>query len=368
MAPGGKQISYFAAGPTRLPPEVLLDIQNELIYYENTNISVLEMSHRSKEFDVILKETAQLLKDLLNVPDNYKILFMQGGGTGQFSAIPMNLISKTGKADYIVTGHWSAKAANECSKYGTVNMVVPPLKRYSTIPPVEEWTFDPDASYVYYCDNETVHGIEFDFIPELPHNVPLVCDISSNICSRSIDVSKFGLIYAGAPKNIGCAGITVVIVREDLIGNAIEKCPAILDYETISKSGSLLNTMPVFTVYVLSKVLTWIKKNGGVDTMKENSLKKNKMIYSLIDESNGFYCSTVSSYRSRMNVPARIGSPEGDEELEKKFLNEATKEGLLGLNGHRTVGGIRISLYNAVSFNDVTRLYNFMKAFMARNH
>ncbi|RXG50933.1 putative phosphoserine aminotransferase [Armadillidium vulgare] len=204
-----EDISYFAAGPTRLPREVLLDIQQELIHYEDTKISVLEMSHRSKDFETILRGAGNLIKDLLNVPDNYKILFMQGGGTGQFAAIPMNLISKTGKADYVVTGHWSAKAAKECAKYGTVNMVLPDRKKYSGIPPVEDWTFDPDASYFYYCDNETVHGIEFDFIPKVPNNIPIVCDMSSNICSRPIDVSKFGVIYAGAPKNIGAAGITV---------------------------------------------------------------------------------------------------------------------------------------------------------------
>ncbi|KAL7636043.1 UNVERIFIED_CONTAM: hypothetical protein RMT77_013861 [Armadillidium vulgare] len=363
-----EDISYFAAGPTRLPREVLLDIQQELIHYEDTKISVLEMSHRSKDFETILRGAGNLIKDLLNVPDNYKILFMQGGGTGQFAAIPMNLISKTGKADYVVTGHWSAKAAKECAKYGTVNMVLPDRKKYSGIPPVEDWTFDPDASYFYYCDNETVHGIEFDFIPKVPNNIPIVCDMSSNICSRPIDVSKFGVIYAGAPKNIGAAGITVVIVRDDLLGNAVEKCPSILDYEVTSKSGSLLNTLPVFTVYVLGKVLAWIKKNGGVEHMREMSVRKGKLIYSLLDDYSDFYCSTVSNHRSRMNLPFRIGCPEGDEDLEKKFLNEATKAGIQGLNGHRSVGGIRVSLYNAITMNDVNRLSKFMRDFMERYH
>ncbi|XP_068092859.1 phosphoserine aminotransferase isoform X2 [Hyperolius riggenbachi] len=324
------------------------------------------MSHRSSDFTKILNTTEVCLRELLNIPENYKVLFLQGGGSGQFSAIPLNLIGlkEARCADYVVTGAWSAKAAKEAEKYGKVNIVHPKLSSYTEIPDQSTWTLNPEASYVYYCANETVHGVEFQYVPEVKGAL-LVCDMSSNFLSRPIDVSKFGLIFAGAQKNVGCAGVTVVIVREDLLGFALKECPTILDYKIQAGNSSLYNTPPCFSIYIMGLVLEWIKNNGGAACMEKLSIIKSDMIYNVIDESNGlFVCPVEKASRSRMNIPFRIGNIKGDSKLEKEFLDGAAELGMLSLKGHRSVGGIRASLYNAVTVDDVEKLAEFMQHFM----
>lgn len=363
-----QQISYFSPGPAKIPEEVLRGLQESLIHYKDTNVSVLELSHRSKDFDAILQKAETVVREVLDVPGNYKLLFMQGGGTGQFAAVPLNLISRTGKADYIVTGSWSSKAAKEAAKYGSVNPVVPEGQPYNGVPDRSCWKLDPDASYVYYCANETVEGVEFQSVPEVPPGVPLVCDMSSNYFTRSVDVSKFGLIYGGAQKNIGCAGVTLVIVRDDLLGNPLPTCPVVLDYTVMTKHRSLYNTPPTFPIHVLGEVIAWVKKEGGLAEMERRSLEKSKILYSIIEESHGFYSSPVDpGSRSRMNVVFRVGGAAGEEDLEKKFVDAASQLGLLSLKGHRSVGGIRASLYNALTLADVQRLGQFMKKFQQEN-
>ncbi|KAM9137516.1 phosphoserine aminotransferase [Pangshura tecta] len=361
-----RQVVNFGAGPAKLPRSVLLEAQKELVDYKGLGISVLEMSHRTSDFSKIINTAENLLRELLNIPENYKVIFLQGGGSGQFSAVPLNLIGlKEGRcADYVVTGAWSAKAAKEAEKYAKVNIVHPKLGSYTKIPDTSSWNLRPDASYVYYCANETVHGVEFDFVPDVKGAV-LVCDMSSNFLSRPVDVSKFGVIFAGAQKNVGCAGITVVIVREDLLGFALKECPIVLDYKVQAGNGSLYNTPPCYSIYIMSLVLEWIKNNGGAPAMDKQSSIKSQMIYDIIDKSNGFYvCPVEKKSRSRMNVPFRIGNIKGDEALEKKFLDKAVELNMISLKGHRSVGGIRASLYNAVTIEDVQKLATFMRSFM----
>uniref|UniRef100_A0A3B4AFK7 phosphoserine transaminase n=1 Tax=Periophthalmus magnuspinnatus TaxID=409849 RepID=A0A3B4AFK7_9GOBI len=343
-----KSTINFGAGPAKLPQSVLLQAQKELLSYNSLGISVLEMSHRSSDFGKILNKTESLMRELLNIPDNYKVMFLQGGGSGQFSAVPLNLIGlkEDRCADYLVTGTWSAKAAKEAEKYGKVNIVHPKLDSYTKIPDPSSWTLNPSASYVYYCCNETVHGVEYNFIPET-NGVVLVSDMSSNFLSRPVDVSKFGLIFAGAQKNVGCAGVTVVIVREDL-----------------AEMNSLYNTPPCFSIYIMCLVLEWIKNYGGSVAMKNLNNQKSSLIYDIINNSDGFYvCPVDQSCRSRMNIPFRLRTEEGDEALEKKFLDGAAKRGMISLKGHRSVGGIRASLYNAVTLEDTEALATYMKEF-----
>lgn len=359
----------FSPGPAKLPETVLARAQKEMINFNNTGISVMELSHRSSDFTRIINSTDNNLRKLLNIPDNYRVMFLQGGGTGQFSAIPLNLLAlKPNKtADYIVTGSWSAKAAQEAEKYGKVNLVLPKVKKYTDIPDRETWNLNPDASYVYYCANETIHGVEFQFVPETG-DVPLIADMSSNILTRQLDISKFGVIFAGAQKNIGCAGVTLVIIREDLIGHALSICPVIFDFKVQVGNNSLYNTPPTYSIYIMGLVFEWILAQGGVPKMEENAITKSAAVYDLIDSSDGFFvCPLKRGCRSRMNVPVRIGAPEGDEAMERKFLDEAEKNKLVSLKGHRSVGGIRISLYNAISVDDTQVLVKFMKEFMAQN-
>ncbi|XP_011305706.1 probable phosphoserine aminotransferase [Fopius arisanus] len=359
------RVINFGAGPAKLPQEVLKGVQEELLSFGNTKVSILELSHRSGDFAKVNQATQDLARELLHIPSNYKVLFMQGGGTGQFAAVPLNLIGKTGTADYLVTGSWSAKAAKEAAKYGKVNHVLPKTNSYTEIPDRATWKLDPNASYVYYCANETVHGIEFDNIPET-NGVPLVADMSSNILTRKLDISKFGVIYAGAQKNIGPSGVTLVIVREDLLGKALPVCPSVLDYTIMANDNSLYNTPPTFQIYVVGRVFGWIKQHGGVEGMERLSLIKSKLIYDVIEKSNGFYsCPVKSNSRSRMNLPFRIG--KNDEELEVKFLAGAAERGMLQLKGHRSVGGIRASLYNAVSVQDAQDLADYMMEFFKAN-
>ncbi|XP_031550783.1 phosphoserine aminotransferase-like [Actinia tenebrosa] len=363
MAQEFKKVVNFAPGPAKLPEEVLEQAQKEFLNYGNLGISVMEMSHRSAEFTKIISDAENNLRDLLDIPDNYKVLFLQGGGTGQFSAVPLNLMKDGGSADYIITGTWSAKAAKEAEKYGKVNHVFPKLDTYNTIPCRTEWNLDPQASYVYYCANETVHGVEFDEIPET-HGVPLVCDMSSNILTKPVDIKKFGLIYAGAQKNIGCAGVTIVIVREDLIGKACPRCPVVFDYKIQTGMNSLYNTPPTYGIYIMGLVFKWIKKHGGLEEMNKRSVMKSSLIYDIIDSSNGFYSGKVKQgSRSRMNITLRIGNESGNEELEKRFVEEAGARGMIQLKGHRIVGGIRISLYNAITLEETKALADFMMEF-----
>uniref|UniRef100_A0AAY4DEF4 Phosphoserine aminotransferase n=2 Tax=Denticeps clupeoides TaxID=299321 RepID=A0AAY4DEF4_9TELE len=361
-----KRAINFGAGPAKLPHAVLLRAQEELLDYSGIGISVLEMSHRSADFTKILHGAETLLRELLHVPDGYRVMFLQGGGSGQFSAVPMNLIGlKPGRsADYIVTGTWSAKAAKEAEKYGNVNVIHPRLDSYTKVPDPSSWTLSPSASYVYYCCNETVHGVEFNFTPDTK-DVVLVSDMSSNFLSRPVDVSKFGLIFAGAQKNVGCAGVTVVIVREDLLGNALRECPVILDYQVQAGNNSLYNTPPCFSIYIMGLVLEWIKTEGGIKVMEQLNLEKSSMIYDIINASNGFYsCPVEPPCRSRMNVPFRVGRRDGDKVLEKRFLDGASKLGMMSLKGHRSVGGVRASLYNAVTVEDARALARYMERFL----
>ncbi|CAB3236912.1 unnamed protein product [Arctia plantaginis] len=359
------KVHNFGAGPAKLPEEVYEVIQKELTNFEGTQISLLETSHRSQTYMKLNTEIQNVVKRLLNVPDNYKILFLSGGGTGEFAAVPLNLISRTGSADYVVTGDWSAKAAKEAKKYGKVNLVLPPGGSHTGIPDQSQWNLDPNASYVYICTNETIHGVEFDFVPDTK-GVPLVADMSSNIMSKKIDVSKFGVIYAGAQKNIGTAGVTLVIIREDLLGHALPICPSILDWAANAKADSILNTPPMFAIYIMGRVLQWVERNGGVEGMAKNASKKASLVYDIIENSKGFYYAPVAKdARSKMNVPFRIGNP-GNDALEKEFLKGAESLGLIQLKGHRNVGGIRASIYNAVTVEEVETLAKYMKEFQAK--
>lgn len=354
----------FAAGPARLPDEVLLRAKEELLNYKGTGISMLELSHRSNTFVDVVKSAEQNVRDLLNIPSNYKILFLQGGGCGQFAAVPLNLVKSGQTADYVVTGNWSSKAAQEAKKYCDVNLVVPDNKKYTSIPDPETWKVSPNASYFYYCDNETIHGVEFPYIPESPNGVPLVCDMSSNILSRPVNVDQYGLIYAGSQKNIGTAGSTLVIIREDLINKASNLCPTIWDYNIQLDNTSLYNTPVTFSIYVMNLVFEWLKERGGVQQMEELCRQKAKTLYDVIDSSEGFYWNPVApKARSRINIPFRVGGSEGNSVLEKQFLEEAFKLNMVELKGHRSVGGLRASLYNAISTDDAQKLATFMQDF-----
>ncbi|XP_046678831.1 probable phosphoserine aminotransferase [Homalodisca vitripennis] len=358
------KVINFGAGPSKLPEEVMLEVQRELLQYGQTGISVIEMSHRSPEYEDLNNSTQQLARKLLNIPDNYSVLFMQGGGTGLFCAVAMNLMSRSGKADYIVTGSWSAKAAKEAARYGKVNMVLPKTDSYIDIPPPSTWKLDPEASYVYYCDNETVHGVEFPDIPDTK-GVPLVADMSSNILTRPFDVSKFGVVFAGAQKNIGPSGVVLVIVRRDLLGSPLPITPLVFDFTVFDKDNSLHNTPPTFSVFVMKRVFEWLVKQGGLEEMRARAQKKSSLIYDTIAKSNGFYlCPVKPTVRSRMNIPFRIA---GGTELEAKFLRESREQNMIQLKGHRSVGGIRASLYNAITVDEAQTLANFMKEFQKAN-
>ncbi|XP_014678100.1 PREDICTED: phosphoserine aminotransferase-like [Priapulus caudatus] len=363
----GSGVINFSAGPSKLPEKVMEKANSELLNYRGTGHSVLEMSHRSAEFSQIIHEAESTLRELVGIPANYHVLFLQGGGSGQFSAIPLNLLQPGKTADYIVTGTWSAKAAKEAEKYGKVHRVIADVEKHVGVPCTTKWTTNPDAAYLHYCDNETIHGIEFPFVPE-SDGPPIVCDMSSNFLSRPIDVTKFGLIYAGAQKNIGCAGVTVVIVRDDLVGHALKECPTILNYKEQAACNSLYNTPPSYSIYIMGLVLQWVKEQGGVAAMERKSAAKSELIYDTIRRSNGFYvCPIEDKFQSRMNITFRIGSGKCTDELEKRFVQEAGKVGMKQLKGHRSIGGIRVSCYNAIHLEEVQVLVNFMQAFQREN-
>lgn len=357
-------IYNFSAGPAVLPKEVLIQAQAELPDWHGSGMSVMEMSHRGKEFMGIAAQAEADLRELMAIPANYKVLFLQGGASQQFAMIPMNLLRGKKSADYLNTGEWSKKAISEAKKFGAVNVVATAAdKNFSYIPAFDTWQRDPDAAYLHYTPNETIGGVEFSWTPETG-NVPLVADMSSCILSRPIDVSKYGLIYAGAQKNIGPAGLTIVIVREDLIGQVAAGTPTMLDYKTHADNDSMYNTPPTYGIYIAGLVFQWLKKNGGIAAMEKTNIAKAKLIYDAIDASNGFYgCPTALSDRSRMNVPFTLK----DAALDGEFLKQAEARGLLQLKGHRSVGGMRASIYNAMPLAGVQALVNFMNEFAKQN-
>jgi phosphoserine aminotransferase len=357
------RVFNFAAGPAALPLAVLEKAQAELTDWQGSGMSVMEISHRSKEFVGVAQTAEADLRELLGVPSNYKVLFLQGGATGMFSAIPMNLTTADSTVDYINTGAWSKKALGEAKQYCKVNVAADAAaSKYSSVPPQSEWKLTPGAAYVHYTPNETIGGVEFPFIPDVG-DVPLVADFSSTILSRPLDVNRFALIYAGAQKNIGPSGICVVIVREDLLGRARPGTPMVWDFKAMAADGSMLNTPPTFGWYFAGLVFKWLKEQGGLKAMAERNRAKAEKLYRAIDES-GYYRNPVEkSARSWMNIPFILPRAE----LDKTFLAEANRAGLMNLEGHRSVGGMRASLYNAVTIEAVDALIAFMSDFSRRN-
>lgn len=357
-------IYNFSAGPAVLPHEVLLQAREELVDWHGSGMSVMEMSHRGKEFISIASAAEKDFRELMGVPANYKILFLQGGAHLQFSMIPLNLLCGKPSADYVNTGEWSKKAIAEAKKFCKVNEVVSSADRgFSYVPPFGAWKCDPDAAYLHYTPNETIGGVEFNWIPETGV-VPLVADMSSNILSRQVDVSRFGLIYAGAQKNIGPAGLCLVIVREDLLGHAPASTPTMLDYKTHADNDSMYNTPPTYGMYMAGLVFQWLKRNGGVAKMEQTNIAKAKLLYDAIDNSNGFYrCPVAQADRSRMNVPFSTRDAATDAE----FLKQAEAHGMLQLKGHKLAGGMRASIYNAMPLEGVQVLASFMNDFSRRN-
>jgi len=354
------RVFNFSAGPAALPQAVLEQAQNEMIDWNGSGMSVMEMSHRGKEFMSIAEKAEADLRDVLAVPDSYKVLFLQGGASSQFAMVPLNLLRGKGKADYYRTGSWSKKAISEAKRYGDVNVVADTETdgKFTTAPTEDSVGFDADAAFVHYTPNETIEGVEFPYVPDTG-DVPLVADMSSTILSRPIDVSKFGVIYAGAQKNIGPAGLTVVIVREDLIGNPKEGTPTMFDYEVHAKGDSMYNTPPTYAWYLAGLVFAWLKDIGGLSAMAEINERKSAKLYKAIDGS-GFYSNPVDvACRSWMNVPFTLA----DAELDSVFLAEAKEAGLVTLKGHRSVGGMRASIYNAMPEEGVDALISFMTDF-----
>jgi len=357
-------IYNFSAGPAVLPKEVLQQAQAEMLDWHGSGMSVMEMSHRGREFMGIAAQAEADLRELMNIPANYKVLFLQGGAHLQFSMIPMNLLRGKASADYLNTGEWSKKAIAEAKKFGGVNVVASSADRnFTYVPDFSAWKCDPDAAYLHFTPNETIGGVEFDWLPETG-SVPLVADMSSNILSRQIDVSGYGLIYAGAQKNIGPAGLTLVIVREDLIGSVVAVTSTMLDYKTHADNDSMYNTPPTYGIYIAGLVFQWLKKNGGIAAMEKTNIAKAALLYAAIDNSNGFYvCPVALDNRSRMNVPFTLK----DATLDGAFVMQAEARGLLQLKGHRSVGGMRASIYNAMPLAGVQALVGFMGEFARQN-
>ncbi len=356
------RVYNFSAGPSVLPESVLKTAADEMIDYKGSGQSVMEMSHRSKVYDAIIKEAEALLREVMEIPDNYKVLFLQGGASSQFAMIPLNLMTKSGKADYVVTGQWAKKAAKEAARYGNVNIVASSEdKTFSYIPKLDKSTFTPDADYFHICMNNTIYGTVYNELPECG-DVPLVADISSCILSGPMDVSKFGVLYAGAQKNMAPAGLTVVIIREDLIGNAQEITPTMFNYQTHADNDSMFNTPPCYTIYMAKLVLEWIKNEiGGLDKMYELNLKKAQLLYDFLDSSKLFKGTVVKEDRSLMNVPFVTG----DADLDAEFIKACTEAGIVNIKGHRSVGGMRASIYNAMPIEGVEKLIEVMKEFEA---
>jgi phosphoserine aminotransferase len=353
------RVFNFSAGPAALPPSVLQQAAAEMLDWHGSGMSVMEMSHRGKEFISIAEEAESLLRELLAVPAGYKVLFMQGGAIGENAIVPMNLLRGKASADYIDTGEWSKKSIKEAKRYGKVNIAASAADTgYTRVPPRDTWKLDPDAAYVHICSNETIGGVEYHFTPDVG-NVPLVADMSSNILSRPVDVSRFGLIYGGAQKNIGPAGLTLVIVREDLIGQALPITPSAFDYKTVADNDSMYNTPPTYAIYIAGLVFKWIKAQGGLAAMETHNRAKAALLYDYLD-TTGFYSAPVArDCRSLMNVPFKLK----DESLDAAFLKGAEAQGMVQLKGHRSVGGMRASIYNAMPIEGVRTLVAYMQAF-----
>ena len=358
------RVYNFSAGPSMLPEAVLKKAADEMLDYQGSGQSVMEMSHRSKVYDGIIKEAEALLREVMNIPDNYKVLFLQGGASSQFAMIPLNLMNKSGKADYVITGQWAKKSYKEGSRYGEAHVVASSEdKTFSYIPKLDPATSTPDADYFHICMNNTIYGTVYHELPDTG-DVPLVADISSCILSEPIDVSKFGMLYAGAQKNMAPAGVTVVIIREDLIGNAQEITPTMFNYQIHADNGSMFNTPPCYTIYIMKLVLEWVKNEvGGLEKMKERNEKKAKLLYDFLDSSKMFKGTVVPEDRSLMNVPFVTGDPD----LDAKFVKESVEAGFVNLKGHRSVGGMRASIYNAMPYEGVEKLVAFMKKFEEEN-
>lgn len=354
----------FCAGPAALPTAVLEKAQQELLDWQGKGLSIMEMSHRSADYVAVAEKAEADLRKLMNIPENYKVLFLQGGASLQFSAIPLNLLGKNNKADYIHTGIWSEKALKEAKRYGDINVVEAGIKVDGkfAISEQSEWNLSDDAAYVHYADNETIGGLQFAGVPDV-NKAPLVCDFSSSILSAPLDVSKFGLIYAGAQKNIGPAGLTIVIIRDDLLDQAKAEIPSILKYADQAKNGSMVNTPSTYAWYLSGLVFEWLLEQGGVDAIHKVNLEKAQLLYGYIDSSDFYNNPIAIPNRSIMNVPFTLA----DEALEKQFLKEAEANHLLNLAGHRSVGGMRASIYNAVPLEGVQALIRFMDDFAKRN-
>ncbi len=358
-----ERVYNFSAGPSMLPLEILERAGSEITNYQGSGMSVMEMSHRSKVFLKIFEDTRSRLKKLLNVPDTHEILFLQGGASLQFSMVPLNLIGKTGKADYAITGNFANTACKEAKKYGQISVAASSAERNHTyIPTQDQLKLDDEASYFYYCANNTIYGTEWQYVPETG-DVPLVCDMSSNILSRPVDVSKYGLIFAGAQKNMAPAGLTVVIIRKDLAGNELPITPLMLNYQTMIDKESMFNTPPCWCIYMLGLNLEHLESLGGVEGMEKIKGNKAAMLYDCIDNSKLFTCAAEKGSRSDMNVTFRSAS----EELDAKFVAEATAAGFTNLKGHRSVGGMRASIYNAMPVEGIEKLVDFIKTFDKNN-
>lgn len=360
-----KRIHNFNAGPGTLPFEVVQEASQGVLEFKGTGMSIMEMSHRSKEYDLVIKEAAADMLELLGAPANYKALFVGGGASLQFAMTAMNFLPADGSADYINTGEWATKAIKEAKNIGKVNVVASSEdKKFSYIPDVKNLAFNPDAAYLHFTTNNTIYGTEFHEYPAPPANVPLFSDMSSDFMSRPFDITKFALIYAGAQKNVGPAGVTVVILREDMLEKIKPGLPTMLSYQTHWKNDSLFNTPPCVNIYVVGLVMKWLKRNGGLKAVEEVNVRKAKLIYDAIDNSGGFYKGTVvPEARSLMNITFRLPS----EELEEKFVKDAGAAGCKGLKGHRSVGGIRASTYNALPEASCQVLADFMKEFARVN-
>ncbi len=357
------RVYNFSAGPSVLPLEVLEKVQKDLLNYEGSGQSVMEMSHRSAVYQKIIDDAEADLRELMGIPDNYKVLFVQGGGTMQFAMVPLNLLRNSKKADYVLTGTWAKKAYKEACKYGDIRVIASSEDdKFTWVPKIKKEDIREDADYVYITTNNTIYGTKFNYVPETG-DIPLVADMSSNIMSEEVDVSKFGMIWAGAQKNVGPAGVTIVIVREDLIGFADEKVPTYLDYKIHADNGSMYNTPPCFSIYVAGEVFKYLKSIGGIKEMERRNVAKANLLYDYIDSSKLFSCPVAKEDRSLMNVVFVTG----DADLDKKFIAEAKEKGMINLAGHRSIGGMRASIYNAMPEEGVRALVDFMKAFEEEN-
>lgn len=357
-----KRVFNFSAGPSTLPVSVLEKAAKQMLNYEDSGMSVMEMSHRSSSYLDIFEKTKNLLKKVMNVPDDYKIVFIQGGATQQFSMVPLNLL-KNGKADYIITGSFSKKAATEAKKYGEINIAYDGSENnYKHIPTQEELKLDPQASYVHLCANNTIYGTEWKYVPDT-NGVPIIADMSSNILSKPIDVSKYGMIYAGAQKNMGIAGLGVAIIKEELLRKVPDSTPVLLDYQLMIDNDSMYNTPPAYAIYILGLVLEWIDNLGGLEVIEKMNIKKAELLYDYLDSSDFYICHSDKDNRSLMNVT--FTTPNKD--LDAKFVKESIAAGMTNLKGHRSVGGIRASIYNAMPIEGVEKLIAFMKDFEIAN-